>query len=120
MEEIVCILCPRGCILKIKSDNKKLISVNGNECKKGIGYAKEEIEYPKRNISSTIPIEGNQHIKSIPVKTSESIPKEYIFLVMDEIKKIKLFAPIESGKIIIKNVCGLDCDIIATRTIKKN
>jgi CxxC motif-containing protein len=36
---------------------------------------------------------------------------------MEEIKAIKLKAPVRIGDVVIKNVAGLPCNIIATRNI---
>jgi len=38
---------------------------------------------------------------------------------MDEIKSVRLNAPVKIGQIIIKKVAGLHCNIIATRNVQK-
>ena len=45
--------------------------------------------------------------------------KEMMFDIMKEIEKITIEAPIECDQVIVHNLCGLDCDLIATRTLKK-
>lgn len=112
MKELTCIVCPRGCHLVI-DDN---LNVSGNFCKRGENYAKNEITRPMRNISSTVIIKSNI-INRLPVKTSDNIPKDKIFEVMQEINKVTVSAPINVGDVVIKNVLDLGVDIVATRSV---
>lgn len=114
MKEFICIVCPRGCHLKV-DDN---MNVSGNTCPRGKVYALNEITNPTRMITSTVAIESEE-LKRLPVMTSMPIPKGKIFEVMEEINKVRIKAPIKIGDVIIKNVLGLDSDIIATRNILK-
>ncbi|MDY4788899.1 MAG: DUF1667 domain-containing protein [Bacilli bacterium] len=114
MKEFVCIICPKGCRLKVSDDLK----VSGNTCKRGEKYALDEVTHPMRNITSTVKIISSS-INRLPVKTSGDIPKEKMFDVMDEINKVVCKAPIKMHDVIIKNVLNLGVDVIATRTILK-
>ena len=114
MKEFICIVCPRGCHLKVDDD----MNVTGNTCPRGKVYALNEITNPTRMITSTVAIESEE-LKRLPVMTSMPIPKGKIFEVMEEINKVRIKAPIKIGDVIIKNVLGLDSDIIATRNILK-
>ena len=51
---LTCIVCPLGCSLEVELDGKNVVSVSGNTCKRGEGYAVSEFTNPVRNISSTI------------------------------------------------------------------
>ena len=114
MKEFICIVCPRGCHLKVDDD----MNVTGNTCPRGKIYALNEITNPTRMITSTVAIDSEE-LNRVPVMTSSPIPKGKIFDVMGEINKVRVKAPIKIGDIIIKNVLGLDSDIIATRNILK-
>lgn len=114
MKEFICIVCPRGCHLKV-DDN---MNVTGNTCPRGKVYALNEITNPTRMITSTVAIESSE-LKRLPVMTSNPIPKGKIFDVMEEINKVRIKAPVKIGDVIIKNVLGLESDIIATRNILK-
>ncbi|HOF65004.1 MAG: DUF1667 domain-containing protein [Erysipelotrichaceae bacterium] len=111
---LICIVCPRGCHLEVDEN----FNVTGNFCKRGIAYAKEELTTPTRTLTSTVIIRGGV-IPRLSVKTSAPIPKEKIFEVMEEIRLVKLEAPINVGDIIIKNVANTNVDIVATQTINK-
>ena len=114
MKEFICIVCPRGCHLTV-DDN---MNVTGNTCPKGKVYALNEITNPTRMITSTVAIESSE-LNRLPVMTSSPIPKGKIFDVMEEINKVRIKAPVRINDVVIKNVLGLDSDIIATRNILK-
>lgn len=53
MSEMICITCPLGCHLSIQRLSETEISVTGNRCSRGEAYAKEELLFPKRVVTST-------------------------------------------------------------------
>ena len=115
---ITCIIiCPIGCKIMVKKDRDKVEIVGGNKCKRGEVYAKDEALFPKRMITTSVLVEGGEWPLG-SVKTSQPVPKEKIFKVLEEVKKIRIKAPVKSGDIIIRNVADTGADIIATRTVK--
>lgn len=114
-KEIICIICPNSCRLKVNLEND---FVAGNECKRGIVYGLMEAKEPKRVITSTVQIIGGIHSK-LPVKTSMPILKNKNFQCMEIIKNIKVFAPIKCGDIILENICEENVDLIATRDMDR-
>lgn len=116
-KDMVCIVCPVGCDMHITINGDDII-VKGNKCPKGIEYAKNEMFSPMRNIASSVIVE-NGEIPLVSVRLSNVIPKNMIFPVMNEIQKIRVSAPVLSGDVIVNNILGLECDLIATRTVKK-
>ena len=111
-KELTCIVCPRGCRLKIDEN----LNVTGNSCPRGAIYAKEEMTAPKRMITSIMRVK-NREYTMVSVKTSTSIPKEKIFDVLKEIEKVELMAPLHIGDIAIKNVLNTGSDIVVTKEI---
>lgn len=114
MKELICIVCPRGCHLKIDKD----LNVTGNGCKRGIEYGKNELTNPTRMITSTVLIE-NGEIERLPVRTDKPISKSKVFDVMNELNNIKVSAPINVGDVIISNILDTDVNIISTRKVNK-
>ena len=112
-KEFICIGCPKGCRLTIE-DTSKGYKVEGNTCEKGKVYAIQEMNDPRRIITSTVKIE-NGFLALLPVKTAMSIPKNLIFDVMKEINKVTVKAPVKLGDVLIENVCFTGIDVIATR-----
>ena len=114
--DLICFNCPIGCGMNVKNENGNLI-VTGNKCPKGVQYAKEELTNPKRNITTSIRVNGKTEMLS--VKSRNPIEKAKIMDVIKEIKKAQAVAPIKIGDIILPNVLGTGVDIVATRNIQK-
>ena len=115
IHHLICINCPKGCQLEVDSSLK---SVKGNSCPKGKEYGLSEVSLPKRMITSTIVVSNGKR-KLIPCKTSKPINKKDIFLVMNEINKVRVKAPIKIGDILISNVCNTGVDVISTSNMEK-
>ena len=94
------------------------IEVTGNTCKRGEKYAIAEVTAPTRTVTSSVAIKGGE-IARVPVKTAAPIPKDKIFVALDEIKTVELAAPVEIGDVIVKNVAGSGVDVVATRKVEK-
>ena len=118
MQDLICIVCPRGCHLNAKVVDGKLVQIEGNSCVRGKTYALNELTNPTRMITSTVVIESSE-LKRLPVMTDKPISKELIFKAMNEINKVKVKAPVKIGDVIISNILNTDVNIIATRNIDK-
>ncbi len=114
MKEIICIVCPKGCHIKVDEDN----NISGYSCPRGLQYAQNEITCPQRTLTSTVKIISTE-IARLPVASNGDIPKNMMFAIMDELAKIEVKAPIKLYDVIIKNVLQTGVDIIATRSIYK-
>ena len=44
--ELTCIVCPKGCQLTVELEGKKVLSVEGYTCKRGVAYAEAECTAP--------------------------------------------------------------------------
>lgn len=118
MKELVCIVCPRGCTLKIEK-NADAYSVTGNFCKRGEKFAVSEMTSPMRTICTTVRTAFDD-VPVLPVRVSSDIPKEKIFEVMKKINETTVTERISRGDKVIENVFGLGVDVIATSDILKN
>lgn len=58
--EMVCINCPKGCMLTVTKEEDGTITVTGNTCRRGEEYGRTELTSPKRIVTSTIPIKGEK------------------------------------------------------------
>ena len=111
-----CIICPNGCEIEVELDKDKIINIEGATCKKGKEYVNQELINPQRNISSSVKV-VNGDLDIVSVRLNNTIPKDKIFEVMDEIKKIQVKAPVKMGDIIEHNILDLNVDLIATKNI---
>ena len=115
VESLVCTICPRSCFLSFDSKTKTVV---GNNCSRGEKFFKEEMNNPKRVVTTTVKVEGGSK-ERVCVKTSKPINKNLVFECISEIKKFKLYAPIKSGDIIIENILNTDAAIVATSDVNK-
>ncbi len=112
-QNLTCIICPRGCALKINAENGNL-TVTGNSCPKGKQYAIDECTRPTRTVTSAVRVE-NRNDTMVSVKTDAPVPKESMFSIMKLIRSKEVSAPVRIGDIIIKDVFG--ANIVATKNI---
>lgn len=117
IREFICILCPNGCELSVElNEDNTILKLEGATCQRGDEYVQQELFAPQRNIATSVKVMGG-NMPLVSVRLSEAIPKEKIFDVMDKIKKVKLEAPVSLGQVVIKNVLGLERDVIATKQV---
>ncbi|MGI6714415.1 MAG: DUF1667 domain-containing protein [Bacilli bacterium] len=113
-DKLICIMCPRGCTLFVDQAMK----VTGNQCRRGVTYAEQEINNPQRLVTTTVMI-NSQDYRRLSVATKTAIAKHLIFPLMEVLKEVKVEVPVHVGDVIIPKVLGTDVDIIATKTILK-
>jgi CxxC motif-containing protein len=110
--ELTCIVCPRGCALKVElSDEGAVISVSGNICKRGETYANSECTNPQRTVTSTVRCEDGEVVSC---KTSTTVPKALVFDVMKEINAAVAPNDVKIGDVVISNILNTGADVIIT------
>ena len=116
-KKLMCVLCPNSCSLKIEYDEKtrQIISVKGNKCKRGIGFAEQEINDPMRTLTFSVLVE-NGSLPLVSTRSKKPIRLSQIFETAAKLKKICLQAPVNLGDVIYKDD---NCKIIATKNILK-
>ncbi|MCD6552613.1 MAG: molybdopterin oxidoreductase [Chloroflexi bacterium] len=114
--KLICITCPVGCELTVTHEGKKVLKVEGNQCKLGIEYAKQEISEPRRMIITTVRVKGGFH-PLVPVRSAEPVPKEKIFPILKELRKVELEAPIEMHQVVLENALGTGVDVVTSRSL---
>ena len=114
IRELTCIVCPKGCQLKVELEGKKVISVTGNTCKRGVTYAETECIAPMRTLTTTAAVEGGG---VVPVKTDKTIPKELLFDAMKEVNAVRVKADAKLGDVVIENLLGTGANVVTTRNV---
>ncbi len=99
-------------------ENCRVVTVSGNKCPKGLGYAVSEIEDPTRTLTSAVLTDGLE-IRMVPVRTNKPLPKADLIRAMDEIKKIKLKKPVRAGEMLVRDFVRAGVNLIATRSCSK-
>ena len=111
--DLVCIICPRGCNLKVELEGKEIKDVTGNGCPRGLQYAENECLNPQRTVTSTIRCTDG---RPVSVKTDRAIPKDKVFECMKMINSAIAPLPIHIGDVMIKDVFG--SNVVATENIE--
>ena len=112
--ELICITCPMGCTLDVTHEGDTIVNIEGNTCKRGEDYAKEELTNPQRMVTTTVRVAGGLH-PLMPVYTSAPIPKARIFDLLADIRKVEIQAPIRVGDVVLEDVVDTDVDVLASR-----
>ena len=99
-----------GCPLTVANIGGE-IKVSGNTCKRGEVYGKDEFQHPKRAVTSLVKLK-NGEVAS--VKTSDTVPKERIFDVVNFIGSLAVDSSVKIGDIVATDVLGLGVNIIIT------
>ena len=117
-ENLVCIVCPMGCLLEVETkedDGRKVVlSVSHNECPRGVEYAKKELVFPMRTLTATVVLLGGKDLL-LPVKSQSEIPKNLLFQAYAFLKRVKVSAPIKMGDLVVPDILGTGVDIIACK-----
>lgn len=116
MTELICIVCPEGCHLKVDEENG--YAVTGNSCEKGAAYGKKELTNPTRVVTSTVRVEGGEK-RRVSVKTNRDIPKGKMLEAVALLNTVCLTAPVHIGDVVLEDILGTGADFVATGTVLK-
>lgn len=117
--EIVCIICPNGCRMKVSFNEENIVTLVENAlCERGKTYSKDEIQFPKRSLTSTIKVKDGK-LPLVSVRSDRPIAKAKIQEAIAELRKIELEAPIKYHQVIIKDILGTGANIITTKSVEK-
>ncbi len=116
--ELICIGCPMGCHLQLVIEDGAIKEIEGNECKIGPKYARQEFTDPRRMLSTTVACKDGLWPR-LPVKTAEAIPKAMMIEIARRLHLLTVTAPVEIGEVIVENVGGTGINVIATRTMPR-
>ena len=111
MTELICIVCPKGCNLKVDEENG--YAVTGNSCEKGAAYGKKELTNPTRVVTSTVRVEGSEK-RRVSVKTSRDIPKGKMMEAVALLDSVTLTTPVHIGDVVLENILDTGADFVAT------
>jgi CxxC motif-containing protein len=117
-KHFVCVVCPIGCEIDVVHDGSKIISMEGNKCEKSEEFVSQELIEPMRILTTTVRIQWSRW-PVIPVRTDKSVPKRLFPRIMEQLRRIKLQAPINVLDVVVSDVLNTGANIIATRTMPR-
>lgn len=112
---LTCIVCPKGCQLKVELENGAITAVTGFTCPRGKQYAIDECTHPMRTVTSTVRAQTGE---VVPVKTNRTIPKELVFDLMKGINRTTVSLPVHIGDTVITNALGTGADVVVTANLE--
>jgi len=114
----LCIGCPLGCRLEVDEDSQgEIIEVRGSSCRKGDRYAAQEHTDPRRNLTTTVAVSGGLWPR-LPVKTAGDIPKDLLRDACEELRTVRMQAPVKVGDVVVEDLLGTGCAVVATRDMR--
>lgn len=120
-EKIICITCPIGCNITVRGDGDTIESIEGQQCARGLTYAKDEFTHPVRILTTVAKVlKGGPAHPLVSVRSEQPIPKDKMLGIMDEIRNVTLTAPIRRGDVVIENILGTGTNIVATADVMVN
>ena len=113
-KEMTCVACPLGCNISVEIDGQnRVLSVTGNDCKRGRSYAESEISNPTRSLTGTVKVTGSNG-PLVPVKSREPIPKARLVECAFALKDVTVKAPVRIGDAVVRDILGTGVDMVAT------
>jgi CxxC motif-containing protein len=105
--------------MDVQVEGAEVIRLEGNKCKKGEEYARQEVFFPGRILTTTAKT-TNPVAPLLPVRSRKAIPKDKLRECMRVIAKHVVTGPLQLGDVVIPDILGLDVDIVACRTLRGN
>ena len=102
--------------MEAEYEGTEVSSLTGNLCLKGKAYVTQELVDPRRTIATSICVKGGT-LPLASVRLTNPIPRDRIFDVMKEINRQTPSAPLCVNDVLIKDVLGLNSDVIITRNV---
>jgi CxxC motif-containing protein len=116
---ITCITCPLGCAILVRGEGDRIDHIEGNRCKRGEDYAKNEYRHPVRILTTTVKVENAQSSCPLaPVRSDKPIPKELLLQCMAEIQALSVAAPVAQYDVLIADILGTGANILATAAVQ--
>ena len=115
-KDVICIMCPLGCDMKVEVEGQEVTDVQGHRCKKGVKHAEKEVFFPGRVLTTTLRTEIPE-APLLPVRSDKEIEKEKLLACMGRIARQRVSGPVKIGETVIHDILGLGVNIVACRTI---
>ena len=114
---LTCIGCPKGCQVTVHMNGDVIEDITGYCCKRGDKYARHEVVSPTRVLTTTVMLADGVR-KTVPVKTSDEVPKDKIFDCITALQDLVVQAPVTAGDVVLANISGTGVSVIATCTVQ--
>lgn len=114
--QFICVTCPVGCTIDATVEDRELLEIQGQACKRGVAFVREELTAPRRTLTTTVRVRGGV-LPLVPVRSAGALPKELISSIVRDLREIVLDAPIAEHQVVVRDVHGTGIDIITSRAM---
>lgn len=114
--KVSCTVCPLSCSIKVEITGGEIRDITGFGCLRGQEYASEEVNAPKRMLTTTVRVLGGR-LKLLPVVSQEKLPKDKVLTCARHLAGFVVNAPVAEGQVICADILGLGVDVVAARSI---
>lgn len=104
-----------GCRLTVEIEDGKAVAIAGQSCKRGVDYARQEAVAPLRVLTGNMKAAGCA--RPFSVRTDRPVPKEMLRACAQELKRHRPAPPVAMGDIVIENLLGTGCNVVATQDL---
>lgn len=112
--ETICIICPKGCLLKGEKTKEGNLFIKGNACLRGKEYGEREFICPVRILTTTVRTQSGE---MLPVKSDRPLKKDSLFIYMNAIKCCQIPLPVYIGDTVLENIDGMGANIVAGKSL---
>ncbi len=113
-----CPRCSNGCMITYLEEAERIITIKGAACPKGEKFIYETVAPPDSLVEADVYVK-NGVVSIARVRSAEPVPGPMVEAFEKALKKAEVEAPLEFGKVIIKNFMDSGIDIIARVNVKK-
>lgn len=110
---VTCIVCPVGCHICVTAENGNIHRVTGNACGRGEVYAVQEFLVPARILTSSVCVEG-ANVPLVSVRSDKPVPKENMLACVQQLRSVRLYAPVHIYDLVFNNIMCTGANIVAT------
>ena len=115
IRKFTCIICPKSCDITLFEEDGEL-RVEGNGCPRGEKYVLQEHTHPMRSVTTTVNVTGSPQAR-VGVCGSCEVPREKLMDCLQYLYGISVPAPLRAGDVIVRDILGTGCDIVAAMDV---
>lgn len=116
--DFICVTCPVGCTISATVEGGELVEVQGQACRRGIAFVREELTAPRRTLTTTVRVGGGA-LPLVPVRSTEPLPKGIVLDVAARLREVQVPAPVAVHQVVMSDALGSGIDIVTTRAVPR-
>lgn len=112
---LTCTLCSTRCLMRVRFQGSRVLSLSGNHCTRGHYYAADELRDPPRLLRGDVRVRGMAD--PLPVRTSGKLPRSLHANLRAMLEGMELVGPIAEGQLLACDLFGSGIDLVADRAV---